>query len=169
MIISKKTYCKEILHSHKAVFWVTGTGHTLQNCSENTLLTFNGHTIHLSVGTGSLGLDGAGATGSPSASHNSSRWVDDLKVWEPQFFCEISDDHLPRNPSYMVKFERFTGKVCLSSKPPKTCPRCLWLAIMTASTIVAMEIQQPKLRTSTDIPASWNDLMRAEKTYFCVA
>lgn len=70
---NQKTYCKKLLHSHKVVFWSIGTGHTSQNCNENTLLTFNGHMIHLSVGTGSLGLDGAGATGSPSASHNSSK------------------------------------------------------------------------------------------------
>lgn len=64
-----KINCKKLLHSHKVVFWVIGTRYI----SQNTLLTFNGHMIHLSVGSGSLGLDVAGATGSPSASHNSSK------------------------------------------------------------------------------------------------
>lgn len=35
----KKTYCKKLLHSHKVLFWVIGTRHTLQNSNENTLFT----------------------------------------------------------------------------------------------------------------------------------
>lgn len=61
-------------------------------CKNARTFAFIGHMIHLSVGTGSLGQDVAGATRCLIAMHDFSKAEQEVSS---QFFCEIADHHLP--------------------------------------------------------------------------